>query len=178
MGLYTNSGIFSGFNNSGKNGGIIQSKFTPVNGVVSASGDGVQLSQFETSITPCTSNSHFIIIVSLGMVSSNTSNSLTFEVRRGSSSINDMRGNADGSRPRRTFRTDRNWNGDANHGHGITFIVQDSPGSTGSKQYNLYAHPQNNNTCYINRTENDSNGSNNYQSRVMSSMLVLEVGDN
>jgi hypothetical protein len=177
MGLYTGSGIFSGTSNSGKNGGIIQTAYASVPQVVSANGDGIHLNMFDVAITPASSSSRFLIIVSLGCVSSNTSNSLTFEIRRNGSSINDMRGNSDGSRPRRTFRTGRNWNSDYNHGFGISFTAQDFPNTTSTVTYNLYSHPQNNNRCFINRTEQDSNGSNNYQARTHSSMTVMEIGD-
>ncbi len=177
MGLYTGSGIFSGTSNSGKNGGIIQTAYRNAPMVMTANGNGIHLSNFDTTITPCSSASRFLIIVSLGCVSSNTSNSLTFEIRRNGNSINDMRGDADQSRPRRTFRTGRNWNSDYNHGFGISFTAQDFPNTTSAVTYNLYSHPQNNNRCYINRTEADSNGTNNYQARTFSSMTVMEIGD-
>jgi len=177
MGLYTGSGIFSGTSNSGKEGGIIQTKYTPVRAVQSYSGNGINMSAFATSITPCSTNSKIIIWVNFGACSGSGANSLTFEIRRNGSSINDMRGDASGSRPRRTFRHYRFANGDSNHTYSLGFMAQDFPATTSAIEYNLFSHPESNQTSYINRTQNDGNGGDNYQARCMSSMMVMEVGD-
>ena len=176
MPLFTSSGIFSGTSVSGKNGGIIQTVYTRVNGVQSVSGNGANISALNTSITPISTSSRIIVWVNLG-VSSGTSNSQLYEIRRNGSSINDHRGDAAGSRMRRTFRGAKNWYNDSNHGYALTFAVEDFPQTTSSVSYRLYAHPESNATTYINRTANDGNGSNNYQGRCMSNMILFEVGD-
>lgn len=176
MGLYTSSGIFSGTSNSGKNGGIIQTKYTAVTNVVTASGNGINLSDFATSITPTSSNSSIIIMVSFGAVSGNN-NTQTFEVRRNGGSVNAMRGDGAGSRNRRTFRGCKRSSADNNHTWGLSMTVQDFPSTTSSVTYNIYTHPESNGVTYINRSHNDENGSNNYQVRTMSTLLLMEVGD-
>lgn len=176
MGLYTGSGIFSGTSNSGKNGGIIQTVYNRVNGAQSVSGNGVNISALNTSITPVSTSSRIIVWVNLGTSSGNT-NSQTYEIRRNGSSISDHKGDAAGSRQTRTFRGSKNWNGDGNHGYALTFAVEDFPQTTSSVEYRLFSHPESNNTTYVNRTENDVNGSDNYQSRCMSNMILFEIGD-
>ena len=176
MGLYTSSGIFSGTSNSGKNGGIIQTKYTSVTNVVTASGNGINLTDFATSITPTSTNSSIIILVSFGAVSGNN-NSQLFEIRRNGNSINAMRGDANGNRPRRTFRGCKRSSSDNNHTWGLSMTVQDFPSTTSSVTYNIYTHPESNGATYINRSHNYENGSNNYQASVMSTLLLMEVGD-
>ena len=176
MPLFTSSGIFSGTSVSGKNGGIIQTVYNRVNSVQSVSGNGANISALNTSITPVSASSRIIVWVNLGMSSGNT-NSQTYEIRRNGSSINDHRGDASGSRPRRTFRGAKNWFNDSNHGYALTFAVEDFPQTTSSVEYRLYAHPESNNTTYLNRNANNSSGSDNYHCRTMCNMILFEVGD-
>tara|TARA_B100000575_G_C23106504_1_gene638681 strand:+ start:1100 stop:1639 length:540 start_codon:yes stop_codon:yes gene_type:complete len=177
MGLFTNSIKPAGGLSSGYRGGIIQMKYTPVTGVVSSGTDssGVHVSSFDTTITPTSTNSRIIIQGTFGAVSSNGGNTFGITVRRGSSVIDAMRGNSDGSRGRYTMRGATTWNADQNHCHSYAFTVIDHPSTTSSTTYRIYASVEGNHTIYFNRNRYNGNNSNPIYSRVMSSMLVMEV---
>ena len=177
MGLFTNfikpaNGLSSGYR-----GGIIQMKYTPVTGVLSSNtnSSGVHLSAFDTSITPTSTNSRIIIQGFFGAVSSNGGNSFGITVRRGSSVVDAMRGNSDGSRSRYTMRGATTFNADQNHCHSYAFIVKDHPNTTSSITYRIYASVEGNNTIYFNRNRYNGNNSSPIYSRVMSSILVMEA---
>jgi len=174
MALYTN-GIYKAGGNQ-YNGGIVQSNYTLVNSIVSGSGSYWHASQFNCSITPTSTSSKILILVSLGAVSGE-SNTQGFQVRRNGSEIDAMRANSNGSRPRLTFRGARNWAGDSNHTEGAHIIMLDSPGTTSSVTYRLYVKGESNSTVYINRTQNNSNGSDAYQGNTCSSITVFEITD-
>ena len=174
MALYTN-GIYRAGGNQ-YNGGIVQSNYTLVNSIVSGSGNYWHASQFNCSITPTSTSSKILILVSLGAVSGE-SNTQGFQVRRNGSEIDAMRANSNGSRPRLTFRGSRNWAGDSNHTEGAHIIMLDSPGTTSSVQYRLYVKGESNSTVYINRTQNNTNGGDAYQGNTCSSITVFEITD-
>ena len=67
MALYTN-GIYRAAGNQ-YNGGIVQSNFTLVNSTISGSGNYWHVSAFNCPITPTSTSSKILILVSLGAVS-------------------------------------------------------------------------------------------------------------
>ena len=164
MALYTN-GIYRAAGNQ-YNGGIVQSNYSLVNGIVSGSGDYWHVSQFDCPITPCSTSNKVLILVSLGSVSGE-SNTQGFQVRRNGSEIDAMRAASNGSRPRLTFRGARNWSNDSNHTEGAHIIMLDSPSTTSTVTYRLYAKGESNN----------SNGGDAYQGNTCSSMTVFEIAD-
>ena len=174
MALYTN-GIYRAAGNQ-YNGGIVQSNYSLVNSIVSGSGNYWHASQFDTPITPCSTSNKVLIMVSLGSVSGE-SNTQGFQVRRNGSEVDTMRANSNGSRPRLTFRGARNWSGDSNHTEGAHIIMLDSPSTTSTVTYRLYVKGESNSTVYINRTQNNTNGSDSYQGNTCSSMTVFEIAD-
>ena len=174
MALYTN-GIYRAAGNQ-YNGGIVQSNYSLVNGIVSGSGDYWHVSQFDCPITPCSTSNKVLILVSLGSVSGE-SNTQGFQVRRNGSEIDAMRAASNGSRPRLTFRGARNWSNDSNHTEGAHIIMLDSPSTTSTVTYRLYAKGESNSTLYINRTQNNTNGGDAYQGNTCSSMTVFEIAD-
>ena len=177
MGLFTNSIRPAGGLSSGYEGGVIQMKFTPVRGVISHSSSetGVHTSAFDTTITPTNSSSRILITVYFGAVSSSGGNTNGWMIRRGSSEIDDLRSNADGSRRRFTARGTTTWNSDQNHAHSYAFTVMDHPNTTSATTYRLYTANEGSHTVYFNRGRNNTNSGNPIYGRTMSSMLVMEV---
>ena len=161
---------------SGTQGGIIQMKYTPVRSVISnsTSESGNHVSAFDTAITPLSSSSR-IIIQWYGVVSSSGGNTVGFMIRRGSSVIDDLRGNADGNRSRYTSRGATTWNADQNHCHSYMINVMDHPSTTSTVTYSLYCAVESNGTVYFNRNRYNGSGGTPIYSRTMSSMLVMEV---
>ena len=172
--LYT-GGIFKSGGNQ-YNGGIIQSNYKLVNSLVSGSGNWWHVSQFDCPITPTSTNSKILVICSLGSVSGNN-NTQGFQIRRGSSEVDTMRAVGNASRPRLSFRGARNWANDSNHTWGCGITLLDSPSTTSSVTYRLYARAESNGSLYINRTQNNSNGGDVYQGNTCSSMTVFEISD-
>jgi hypothetical protein len=138
--------------------------------------DGVHITGMQVNITPINSDSRILVTVSLGAVSCSTtaSRTSTFQLYRGSTQI--AEGNADGSRPRVTFRS---WmtSGDTNHAlGGLSFTFMDTPGSTATHSYKLHmSGSHDSQTFFLNRSGADSNGGNNYQSRTISTMQAMEI---
>ena len=178
MGIYTNNIKPSGGLASGYYGGILQMKYSPVRSTISAStnsGDGLHVSAFDTAITPVSTSSKIIIQGFFGAVSSSGGNSFALTVRRGSSTINNLRGDADGSRSRHTIRGATTWNADQNHCHSYSLNVIDSPNTTSSTTYRIYAAVEGSSSIYFNRNRYNGNSSSPIYSRAMSSLLVMEV---
>ena len=161
---------------AGTQGGIIQMKYTPVTAVVSVScvESGTNISAFDTTITPTTANSRFLITAYLNVASAG-GNTFGVMVRRNNSVIDELRANADGNRRRYTGRGATSWNADGNHMHNYTVVVLDTPSTTNNITYKLFFATEGSNTLYINRNRNNSNSSNPIYSRGMSSMTVMEV---
>lgn len=177
MGLFTNSIQPAGGLAAGYRGGIIQVKYTPVNGVVSnsTSDSGTHCSEFDTTITPVSTSSRILILGSFGAVSSSGGNSFGITVRKGSSTVDAMRGNADGGRSRYTMRGATTWNADQNHCHSYYLSVVDHPNTTSATTYRLYVSCESNGTLYFNRNRYNGNSSSPIYSRAMSSLLVMEL---
>lgn len=177
MGLFTNSIQPASGLAAGLLGGIIQLKYTPVNGVVSSSTDssGVHVSAFDTIITPVSTSSRILIQGFFGGVSSSSGNSFGLTVRRGSTAPDAMKGNADGSRSRYTMRGATTWNADQNHCHSYSLNVVDHPNTTSATTYRIYASVESNHTIYFNRNRYNGNNSSPIYARTMSSLLVMEL---
>lgn len=175
--LYTD-GVFPADGGS-ERGGIIQIAYTRVNGVSSCNPSGgslTNMSAFDTIITPRDSSNIILIQLFLGAVSANGGNSFLCEIRRNNSSIDNMRGNADSSRPRGTMRGSCRWNADSNHAHSYMLQVEDQPATTSQITYKaFFAAESNPNTLWVNRQHSSGGDGNYYGSRVMSSMTVMEV---
>ena len=161
---------------SGAQGGIIQMKYTPVRSVISNSTSeaGNHVSAFDTSITP-TSTSSRIIIQFYCVVSYSGGNTVGFMIRRGSSVIDDLRGDNDGGRSRYTSRGATTWNADQNHCHSYMLNVMDHPSTTSAVTYRLYVAVEGNGTVYFNRNRYNGGGTTPIYSRTMSTMLCMEV---
>ena len=177
MGIRTNSIKPAGGLSSGYEGGIIQMKYTPVRAIVSnsTSDSGTHCSEFDTSITPQSTNSRIIIQGYFGAISSSGGNSFGITVRRGSTIIDALRADAHGSRSRYTMRGATTWNADQNHCHSYMLNVIDHPNTTSTITYRLYVSCESNGTLYFGRNRYNGSSSSPIYSRAMSSMLVMEV---
>ena len=164
---------------AGTQGGIIQMKYTSVNGVVSVACNqsGTNISAFDTTITPLFNTSRIIIQCYFGGISSNSGNSLAWEIKRGDTRIDDLVGDGNGNRKRFTGRGVSTWNADANHTHSYSVNVMDFPATTSAVTYKLFGAVEgaNGRLFYFNRNRNNANANNVYSARLMSSMLVMEV---
>lgn len=163
---------------AGTQGGIIQMKYTSVNAVVSVScvESGTNISAFDTAITPLFNTSRIIIQCYFGGISSNTGNSLAWEIKRGDSRIDALVGDGNGNRKRFTGRGVSTWNADANHTHSYSVNIMDAPATTSEVTYKLFGAVEGGTrTFYFNRNRNNANANNVYSARLMSSMLVMEV---
>ena len=177
MGIYTNSIAPAGGLASGYRGGIIQMKYTSVQGTISASTDssGLHVSAFDTAITPVSTSSRIIIQGFFGAVSSSGGNSFGLTVRRGSTAVDAMKANADGNRSRYTMRGATTWNSDQNHCHSYMLNVIDHPNTTSSTTYRIYASVEGSSSIYFNRNRYNGNSSSPIYARTMSTLLVMEV---
>ena len=163
---------------AGTQGGIIQMKYTSVNSVVSVScvESGTEISAFNTSITPLFTTSRIIIQCYFGGISSNSGNSLAWEIKRGDARIDDLVGDGNGNRKRFTGRGVSTWNADQNHTHSYSCMVMDAPATTSAVTYKLFGAVEGGTrTFYWNRNRANANANNVYSARLMSSMLVMEV---
>jgi hypothetical protein len=127
------------------------------------------------NITPSSSTNSILVIVSLGIVGNGESGTIphttSFRILRDSTAI----GIADeaGSRPRVNFRTSIGLNND--HGHAYHYTLLDSPLTTNSITYKLQMATQSGSAGYINRSRADVNGTDPYQARTSSSIILMEV---
>jgi hypothetical protein len=126
------------------------------------------------SITPSSSSSKILVMVSLGaMASANNVGSSLFRFTRGGTAIGVS--DAVGSRPQATFRM--NGTADQNTANGgISYQYLDSPATTSSTTYALQVCCQSGGfTVYINSSYNDANTSDTYGGRTASSITLMEI---
>ena len=136
-----------------------------------ASTSFVAITGISVSITPSSTSSRIAVSVSLGAATSGASSySAAFRVMRDSTAINV--GDAAGSRPRASFRTAGI---SADHVQQAAFSCIDSPSSVSSITYTVQVASQSPQTLYINRTQNDSDGTDAYQARCASTITVMEI---
>ena len=130
------------------------------------------ISGFSQAITPTSATSKILVSVSLGKVTNDSGGISTtaFAFARDGSLIGV--GNAAGARIRSTFTVATN--ADNNHGSGAAFIYLDSPATTSSVTYSIYAQVSSN-TTYINRTVSDYDNTTAYASRTNSTITLMEI---
>jgi hypothetical protein len=126
------------------------------------------------TITPSSTSNNILIIVALGAVgnrdSAGTPHSSSFRILRGATAIGVA--DAAGSRPQANFKTSTAYNGD--HAHSYHYTLLDSPSTTSATTYKLQMSTQDG-TGYINRSYADTDGTNPYQSRASSSIILMEI---
>jgi len=127
-----------------------------------------------TSITPSSSSSKILILISFGTFGGSTgTTTCSLQLLRNSTPIGV--GSTSGSQKAATFKTIQ-WNGDPNHGQGgVGFTFLDSPATTSSITYSFNINPQHSFTFYINRNAGGGTGGEAYNSPTGSSMTLLEI---
>ena len=157
---------------SGTGGKILQVVTTDYTGLFSTStaNSWTQVSGLDCSITLASSSSKVLIIVSLGQVSSANDVGSAWDIRRDGTAI--LQGVADSSRIPCTFKIGCY---QPSHAIAATFTGIDSPGSSGSKTYQIYCRAQGGTTLYLNRTNNNEDSNDSYTARPASHLTLLEI---
>ena len=129
----------------------------------------VDVTGMSVTITPSSSSNKILIIPSLNLISE-VSHRHGFRILRGTNEIHI--GDTAGNR-RRATSGEGNPPTNVNNNHYCTPFL-DSPSTTSATTYKLQVIGEGSNTnIYVNRTENDDNGSDKF--RFASSMLAMEI---
>jgi len=157
---------------AGAGGKILQVVTTDYTGLFSTStaNTWTQVSGLDRSITLSSSSSKVLIIVSLGQVSSAHDVGTAWDIRRDGTAI--LQGVADGSRIPCTFKVGCY---QPSHAAAATFAGIDSPGSSGSKTYQIYTRAQGGCTVHLNRTQNNEESNDTFAARPASHLTLLEI---
>jgi len=151
-------------------GKVLQVVSTTKTDTYSTSGDG-DISGLTATITPSSTSSKILITAHITGQSSGNDTTQTFGLKRDSTYI--CQGNADGSRPQVTCRIDCS-GGNFNDTTSINYL--DSPSTTSAITYTIHTWSQSGHWCHINKTNNNGNTSNTYDSRTTSTITVMEIG--
>lgn len=153
-------------------GKVLQVVTTDYTGLFSTStaNTWTQVSGLDCSITLASSSSKVLVIVSLGQVSSASDVGTAWDIRRDGTAI--LQGAAESSRIACSFKVGCY---QASHGIAMTFAGIDSPGSSGSKTYQIYTRAQGGCTVYLNRTQNNEDSNDSYAARPASHLTLVEI---
>ena len=164
------SAAIDGSKISGSFGKVLQVVSTTKTDTYSTSGDG-DIPGLTATITPSSTSSKILITAHITGQSSGNDTTQTFGLKRDSTYI--CQGNADGSRPQVTCRIDCS-GGNFNDTTSINYL--DSPSTTSAITYTIHTWSQSGHWCHINKTNNNGNTSNTYDSRATSTITVMEIG--
>lgn len=156
---------------SGSNGGIIQVVNTIKTDVFTTSqsnGDETEITGLNATITP-SSNANKILI-SVVVNSGNHSTTMGFFIKRGTTTVDALRGDDASSRKRLAAATGIPQ--DNNQMTSCSFIGIDSPATTSAITYKIFVKSDGG-TFRLNRSNNDEN--NTTGSRTVSSITLMEV---
>ena len=158
---------------TGVGGGIIQVKSTTKTDEFSTTSTSlVDVTGLSVTITPTRSDSKILVMATVNCGVDND-NFMYGQLLRDSTHI--FRGDASGSRPRRSFMF---YNGasDANEGMNATRTIthMDEPATTSATTYKIQIQCATAGEAHVNRSERDTNTSQ-YDARVASSITVMEV---
>ena len=157
---------------AGTGGKILQVVTTDYTGLFStpAANSWTQVSGLDRSITLSSNSSTVLIIASLGQVSSASDVGSAWDLRRDGTAL--LQGVADSNRPACTFKVGCY---QASHAAAASFIGIDSPGSSGTKTYQVWCRAQGGTTLYLNRTNNNEDANETYAARPASHLTLLEI---
>ena len=145
--------------------GILTSTFTCVaNGTVTA------ITGLTATITPTSSSSNILVLVSLSHSVTQASTTYGATVRR-NGATNIQLGDASGSRQQ--CNVPLTWAGDSNQHNAFAWSVVDSPATTSATTYGVYVNNDNTGTLFVNRTGTD--GDNTTGKRTISTITCLEI---
>jgi hypothetical protein len=124
------------------------------------------------SITPTSSTSKILVMLSMSLAGQNGNGGAIYKFVRGSTDI--CVGDLAGSRQQASGGAP--YIGDANVYNTISGSFLDSPATTSSTTYKIQVVGANaGGGVYVNRTQNDTNASNFYNSRTASTITVMEI---
>lgn len=129
----------------------------------------LEISGLIASITPSSVSSKILVNVSLGAVSSY---SAAIRLLKNGSPMTGALGQAAGSRVGQTARATYL---DANHPNMINFMYLDSPATLSALTYSIGASGYNGYGFYLNRSVNDTDTSNTYGGRTISTITLMEI---
>jgi hypothetical protein len=121
------------------------------------------------SITPSLSTSKIFIILSCNLAGDSSAGGAAYQLVRGSTAI--CIGDTAGSRPRSSGGMA--YISDPNSSTTISGSFLDSPATTSSTTYKVQIYG--NGSTYVNRTQNDTNGTQIYNARSASTITVMEI---
>jgi hypothetical protein len=135
--------------------------------------DWTTITDFNGTITPSNSSSKILLQIFIGRQDAG-SNGLAFRILRNGSVIEGALGDGAGSRDRAT--TGNMGEGDNNHTRSMaTIVYMDSPATTSAVTYSIQVKTEGNSTYFFNRSQNDTDISNAYGARCISTITMTEV---
>ena len=166
---------------AGAGGKILQVVSTPWQSAFSGSFTNTAWAELSTSIrasiTLSSSTSKVLVLLHMGSVSAN-SNTLAFRLYRDSSEVTGASGTSSNNRPTAWVRAVKH-PADSNHAWGLHASYLDSPGSSGTKTYQIYVRPEGTSggtqVVYINQDEQSVNANNISEVITSSSLTLMEV---
>jgi hypothetical protein len=157
-------------------GKVLQVVSTTKQDTFSMSGSSfVAITGLTASITPTSSSSKILIMLTIGRVGPNASgvgSTAAFQLLRGSTAIGI--GTASGSLYGSSFVTTAIANNNYVSG-GFSTQYLDSPSTTSSTTYGVQVIAESNGTLYINRNWTDGDANTTYGSRSISTITVMEI---
>jgi hypothetical protein len=140
-----------------------------------STGSFQSITGMSATITPTSTSSRIVVLVSLGIAmswASGRERTAAYRVSRNGSAT--LQGDAASNRVGVLFRNGSS-NTDGNHGSGCSFQFVDSPASTSALTYQLTVEPEDGATFYLNRTVTDENVSDSYGARTASAIVLMEI---
>ena len=158
-------------------GGIVQCVQTVISDVKSYTANAytyTDMPGFNCTITPSSSSNKVLIVVGIGAIHQDAGTILG-QVLRGSTVVGV--GDAAGSRPRCGFRMYGSNVYNGNHCGSYQFNFLDSPATTSATTYKLQFNGESGTSypVYLNRVLTDTDASENYRGRSISTLTLYEV---
>ena len=134
---------------------------------VTSNGTEQELTNFNATITPTSTSSKILVMISLTY----SANATTYKgrIKRDSTAI--FQGDANGSKQQASFGL--GFTGDENQADVISFTGLDSPATTSATTYKVFLINDNSESIFINRSRQDNND--NRGGRHVSTMTLMEV---
>jgi hypothetical protein len=156
---------------SAPSGSVIQVVNTVLTSATSVSSGGSfgEITGLATSITPISASSKIVVMLSL---SGSTEVGYRAGINLVRNSTDLFKGDAAGSRTRTTIFA-KNLDSANQASYHMAFSAVDSPNTTSSITYRVYASVENSATFYVNRSVSDSDSTSHY--RPASSLILMEI---
>jgi hypothetical protein len=150
---------------TGVSGGkVLQVVMTTDNSAVSIT-NGQEYSALATEITPSATSSKVLVMVTLGLVSTDSASDTGYEIRRDSTDLQQGTGGTENS----TYGAFMNEIGSSD-AISASGMLLDSPGVDVATTYKILARPNSTHALVINKRSSNSS------LRVSSSMILMEIG--